>query len=289
MLSLPTALAGRGPRAPSRRRAGATLAACRSAACSLAAAARPSDRPPRRGSFGVRRSSLPDDSQRGPSREHCPPVRRPQRPAAQPDAVRALLPLHPGGPGRPHLAVAGHHEGAALVRGGSARRQPGADRPDDPGTQAADVPAAGRHGLQGDRGRVPLGQPDRLRLRPPADRERPDPGRRRHPGADPGPRAPDRADVRGHRRCRPGDRAPVQLHLHPAAAGRVRAGPRRHQGHRHPRRAAVPEVRREPQRYRGVLRVLPRVLHRHRAGVRGRGVRRGLRRVAADARTARRS
>ena len=42
-------------------------------------------------------------------------------------------------------------------------------------------------------------------------------------------------------------------------------------------------------RDRGVLRVLPGVLHRHRAGVRGRGVRRGLRRVAADARTARRS
>ena len=39
----------------------------------------------------------------------------------------------------------------------------------------------------------PSAQPDRLRLRPPADRGGPDPRRRHDPGADPGARAPDRA------------------------------------------------------------------------------------------------
>ena len=48
-------------------------------------------------------------------------------------------------------------------------------------------------GLQGDRGRLPGGEPDRLRLRPRAHRAGPDPRRRHHPGAHPGPRGADRA------------------------------------------------------------------------------------------------
>ena len=38
-------------------------------------------------------------------------------------------------------------------------------------------------GLQGDRGRLPVGEPARLRLHPPADRGGPDPRRRHDPGA----------------------------------------------------------------------------------------------------------
>ena len=97
------------------------------------------------------------------------------------------------------------------MRGRPARRQPGPDRPDDPRPQAADVRAAGPDGLQGDRGRLPGGQPDRLRLRPPADRGRPGPRRRHHPGADPGPRRADRAHLRVPARRQAGDRAPLQL------------------------------------------------------------------------------
>ena len=75
-----------------------------------------------------------------------------------------------------------------------------------------------RHGLQGDRGRLPGRQPDRLRLRPPADRGRPGPGRRHHPGADPGPRRADRAHLRVAARRQAGDRAPLQLDVAPCSA-----------------------------------------------------------------------
>ena len=68
--------------------------------------------------------------------------------------------------------------------------------PMDARPQAADVRAAGADGLQGDRGRLPRGQPDRLRLRPAAHRGGPDPRRRDDPGADPGPRRADRAHLR---------------------------------------------------------------------------------------------
>ena len=95
-----------------------------------------------------------------------------------------------------------------------------------------------RHGLQGDRGRLPRRQPDRLRLRPPAHRGGPGPGRRHDPGADPGPRRADRAHLRVAARRQAGDRAPLQLDQHPAAARRLRLRPRRHRRHRRPRRAA---------------------------------------------------
>ena len=109
------------------------------------------------------------------------------------------------------------------------------------------------------------------------------PRRRHHPGADPGPRAPHRADLRVDPRRQAGHRPPLQLDVDAAAPGRVRPGPRRHHRHRRRRRAAVPEVRRHDPRDRGLLRVLAGVLHRHRARVRRRGLRRGERGLAADA------
>ena len=77
-----------------------------------------------------------------------------------------------------------------MVRRRPARRQPGAHRPDELRAQEADVRPARADGLQGDRGRVPVGEPDRLRLRPRADRGTPHPGRRDDPGADPVPGPP---------------------------------------------------------------------------------------------------
>ena len=133
-------------------------------------------------------------------------------------------------------------QGPALVRRGPARRQPGADRPDVPGPQAEDVRAAGGHGLQGDRGRLPGRLADRLRLRAADHRGGPDPRRRGDPGPDPGPRGADRADLRVRARRQAGHRAPVQLHLHAPAPGGLRPGHRRHHADRGERREAVPEV-----------------------------------------------
>ena len=84
----------------------------------------------------------------------------------------------------PHLARQGRRPRTDVVCGGPARRQPGADRPDEPGPQAPHVRPAGPHGLQGDRGRLPVGQPDRLRLRPRDHHRGRDSRRRHHPGAD---------------------------------------------------------------------------------------------------------
>ena len=178
--------------------------------------------------------------------------------------------------------IDGHHQGAAVVRGRPAGRQPGADRPDDPGPQAPDVRPAGRHGLQGDRGRLPGRQPDRLRLRPGDHRAGRRPVRRPHPGADPGPAGADRPHLRGRRGRAVGAGPPVQLHLHPAAPGGVRPGPQGHHPDRHRRRRGGRPLGGEVPGHRLAVRVLPRVLHRHRTGVRGRGLQRGLGDLAAD-------
>ena len=177
-----------------------------------------------------------------------------------------------------------HRPGAALVRGRPARRQPGPHRPDEPGAQEADVRAARADGLQGDRGRVPEREPDRLRLRAAAHRGGPHPRRRDDPGADPVPRPPDRAHLRRDPRRQAGDRALLQLDVDPAAPGRVRPRPGRH--HRH-RPAGAPGCAASSRRRcptRRLLRVLPRELHRHRARVRGPDLQRGRRRHRADAR-----
>ena len=62
--------------------------------------------------------------------------------------------------------------GPALVQRRPPRRQPGARRADGPGAEAAHVRDPGRHGLQGDRGRLPELVAARLRLRALADRVR---------------------------------------------------------------------------------------------------------------------
>ena len=183
----------------------------------------------------------------------------------------------PTAPGR-----GAHHPGPALAVHRPPRRQPGADRPDDPGPQAQDVRAAGGDGLQGDRGRLPLGQPDRLRLRPPADRAGQGPRRRDDLGADPGPGGPDRADRRVAGGCQDGNHPPLQRDRAAVPAGGVQGGPGRVRRPRHPRHRAGDEVRRAaPGRRRVRLPVLPGDLHRHRAGVRRRGLQRGDGRLAA--------
>src|SRR5437660_224169 len=77
------------------------------------------------------------------------------------DAVREVqaLPAASSRAARPPVAQPATREGADLVLGRSARRQPGADRSDGSRAQAAPVPDAREHGFQGDRGRVSVGQP----------------------------------------------------------------------------------------------------------------------------------
>ena len=213
-----------------------------------------------------------------------PHVRTPQQPSGMP--IHRYAPFTPDRAARPHLAAEGHHHRPPLVRRRPPRRQPGPDRPDDARPQAAHVRAAGPHGLQGDRGRLPRRQPDRLRLHPPAHRGRPGPRRRHRPGPHPGPGRADRAHLRVPARRQAGDRAPLQLDVHPPASGRLQLRPRRHRRHRRPRGPAGPQARRADGRHRDPVRVLPRVLHRHRARLRRRGLQRGHRRVGADRRPA---
>ena len=206
-------------------------------------------------------------------------------PAAQPDAVRALRAVPTDRPAGPHLARQGDHRGAALALDRPARRQPGAHRPDEPGAEDDDVRPPGPDGLQGDRGRLPGGQRDRLRVRPPAHRERPDPRRRHHLGADPGPRGPHRAQRPVAGRRTPREHPPLQRAGAAVPPGRLPGEQRRDQGHRDPRHRDRPEEHRElPGRHGHRLRVQPRDLHLDRAALLARGVRGGLRRLAARGR-----
>ena len=110
------------------------------------------------------------------------------------------------------------------------------------------------------------------------------PRRRHDPGADPGARAPHRAHLRVDRGREAGDRPPVQLDERAAARRRL---PHRQAGdHRHRRRgrAPLPRVREAHPRDDGVLRVLARELHGHRARVRARRLQPGARGVRAGAR-----
>ena len=146
--------------------------------------------------------------------------------------------------------------------------------------------AARGDGLQGDRGRLPLGLPARLRLRPRQLIEEdliPDDVTIQvlvavPPGAD-------RAHLRVHwPGARAGHRPLLQLDLDAAAPGRVRPGPGRDHRHRRQRRPAVPQARGSTMGDRRPLRVLARELHRHRARVRRRDLRGGDGRHRADAR-----
>ena len=100
---------------------------------------------------------------------------------------------------------------ADLVLDRPARRQPGARQPDGHAPQAALLRAARLARLQGDRGRLPGGVGDRLRLRPRAHRRGPRPRRRDARRADAGAAGADRAHVRGGRGRAARDRPPLQL------------------------------------------------------------------------------
>ena len=91
--------------------------------------------------------------------------------------------------------------------------------PMDPERKRRMFDDAREDGLQGDRGRLPVGQPARLRLRAPADRGGPDPRRRHHPGADAVPPGPDRAHLRVPAGRAPGDRPLLQLDSIRCSAG----------------------------------------------------------------------
>ena len=80
------------------------------------------------------------------------------------------------------------------------------------------LPDAGRHRVQGDRGRLPVGLPDRLRLPAPDHRRGPDPRRRDDPGAGPVPRGADRAHLRVAARRAAGHRALLQLDVRRCSA-----------------------------------------------------------------------
>src|SRR5262249_17010328 len=89
---------------------------------------------------------------------------------AEDDGLRQVPCLHAALPSGPYLALQAAREGATLVLGGFAGRKPGAHRSDGPRAQAAHVRDPRQDGIQGDRGRLPLGIAARLRLRPHSDR-----------------------------------------------------------------------------------------------------------------------
>ena len=215
---------------------------------------------------------------------------RHQHPARERHAHRALPRLRADRPAGPHLAGQPHHAGAAVALHRPARRQPGPHRPDDARTQDEDVRAPGPDGLQGDRGRLPERQPDRLRLRAPADRAGQGARGRHDLGAHPGPRGPDRAHRPVARRRAPRQHPPLQRARPAVPPRRLPRRQGRGTQHRRARHRDGDEVRRVVARQdRDRLRVQPRDLHRHRAAVLRRRVRGGLGRLAARRRRARSS
>ena len=222
-------------------------------------------------------------SQPEPSAAPRPSPTRPQ--TQQPSG----MPIHKygqyeaGGHPRPHLAGRPDHQGAALAVHRPARRQPGADRPDVAGPQARDVRPAGAHGLQGDRGRLPVLRRDRLRLRTLHHRRGRDPRGRDDLRPDPGPRGADRAHGGVAARRPPRHRAPVQRDRPRLPPGRLPRHPGPGQADRGGRHPAGHGVRgQDPGRRDGLrLPVQPGDLHRHRAGLRAGGLRGGDGRLAA--------
>ena len=140
-------------------------------------------------------------------------------------------------------------------------------------------------GDQGDRGRVPVGVEDRLRLRAPPRRGRPDPGRHDDRRAHAGAARADRAHLRGDRGRAARDRASLQLDLRDPAAGRLPARQGGDHRARRARRGALQGARRADEDGDHV-RVLAGELPRHRARLRARDLRGRDRRVGADERRA---
>ena len=199
-----------------------------------------------------------------------------------PDAVPQVPPLRDRLAARPHLARRRARAGADLVLDRPAGRQPGARQPDGRRSQAAVLRPPDRARDQGDRGRLPVGLEDGLRLRAHPRRPGPDSGRRHDRRAHAGAARADRAHLRVDRRCAARDRPPLQLHLGHAAAGRLPPRPRRHHRPGGSRHDALQAARgRDGDRDR--LPVLARELPPHRAGLRARDLRAGRGGVGADA------
>ena len=183
---------------------------------------------------------------------------------------------------RPHLAGRRARAGADLVLDRPARRQPGARQPDGRRSQAPVLRPADRARDQGDRGRLPVGVEDGLRLRAHARRAGPDSGRRHDRRADAGAARADRAHLRVDRGRAARDRPPLQLDLGHAAAGRLPPRPRRHHRPGGSRHDALQAARgRDVDRDR--LPVLAGELPPHRARLRARDLRARRGGVGADA------
>ena len=147
---------------------------------------------------------------------------------------------------------------------------------------------AGPDRVQGDRGRVPLRFADRVRLRAPADRGRPHPRRRHHPGAGAGARGPDRrtfASLRGARRA---DGARLQRHRAGVPAGGLpaRIGPASLEIATRAT-ALIRELAAARRATDWGFEYSPGDLQRHRARLRAGGLRRGDRDLGRDARAPR--
>lgn len=192
--------------------------------------------------------------------------------------------VHARQPARPHVAVAHDHAGADLDEHRPARRQPGAVRADGRHAQDADVQDAGGDRLQGDRGRVPVRVRNRLQLRPRTDRGRPHSRRRDDRSADAGARRPDRAHLRVAARREARDRAPVQRDRAGIPQDRVQPRSRRREAAGGERGAHDQAMRRCGDRHAIHAAVQPGNVYRDRTRFREGSLRRGVRRVAADAR-----
>ena len=148
------------------------------------------------------------------------------------------------------MALPHHRQGADLVLGRPSRRQSGADRADGRRAQEPHVPAPGRHGVQGDRGRLSLRLADRFRLRSLDHRSGRNSRRRRHPGLDPVPPGTDRAHVRGGQGREEGHRPLLQFDLDLAARRRLQDRPQGRDRDCGQRRQAGEGARRPPPRAR---------------------------------------
>lgn len=146
--------------------------------------------------------------------------------------------------------------------------QPGPRQPDGFRAQAALLEPARLHGIQGDRGGLPVRIRNRFRLHPHAHRARAHPGRCDYRGAHPVPRAPHPPHLRGAEGCQARHRALLQLRVRAAARSGVQEEQGRDQEARHRRRRTMQGPRIRGQGHRPVLRVLAGILHRNRAGVR---------------------
>ena len=185
-------------------------------------------------------------------------------------------------PAQPAVAEPIDRAGPDLGQRGSARRQSGPAGAHGGGPEASALGAPGAPGRQGDRGRLPGGEPAGLRLRALVDRGAPDPGGRDGPGPGPGPAGPDPPDLRVARRGAAGHRPCLQLHQPGAAGLGVRQRPGRGQGDRRAGRPLGPGGGGALSGHTLDLPVFAGELHRHRAGLCGGGLQRGDRRVAAD-------